>query len=114
MTFLTELQQESVMLHEELEKLTELSQTFTGPMVDLIAFKKMYIKERIEYNLNLQADYWLAPALPPSDIVRLYFENPGITQAELARRCGTNHTVVSRTLTNSFKKHSYEQNGVRA
>ena len=114
MTFLNELQIESVMLHEELEKLTDLQKFMDGPLLDAIRSKKDFIKERIEHNLNLQVEYWLVPEISENEIVRIYFNNPGITQQEIARKCNTTSTVVSRLLTNAFKKQGYGKNTVRS
>lgn len=114
MTFLNELQIESVMLHEELEKLTDLQNFLHGPLLDAIKLKKDYVKERIEHNLIKQFDHWLRPSFSENDIVKMYFSNPGITQEELARKCNTTNTVVSKILTKSFKNANYGKNNARA
>jgi hypothetical protein len=102
------------MLHDELEKLTDLQKFMDGPLLDAIKSKKDYIKERIEYNLNLQSNHWFESTCSESEVVKMYFNNPGITQEELARKFNTTSTVVSRLLTNSFKKQGYGENGLRA
>ena len=113
MTFLTELQTESVTLHKELENLTELSRSFDGEFFDMILVRKEYLKARIEENLDLQSKYWWTD-LSEIEAVRLFFDNPGITQSELARKCNMTSTVVSRLLTNTFKKQGYGENRLRA
>lgn len=113
MTFLTELQTESVRLHSELEKLTELSRSFDGEFFDMILVRKEYIKTQIEHNLNLQFPRWLEKG-SENKIVKLYFDNPGMTGHEIGRRCNVTHSVVSRALTKNFKLKNYGQNNLRA